>query len=45
MNESDRDNHQGVPMETAVITTLCPRPQLKLPKLPVQATQQQDFNL
>ena len=47
-NESDIDNHhanQGVPMATAVMPTLRPRPQLKFPKLPVQPTQQKDFNL
>ena len=47
-DESDSDNHhvdQNVPMATAVMPTLCPRPQLKFPKLPVQATQQKDFNL
>ena len=46
-NESDSDNHhadQNVPMATAVMPTLCPGPQLKFPKLPVQATQQKDFN-
>ena len=35
------DNHhddQDVPMATAVMPTLCPRPQLKFPKLSVQAT-------
>ena len=45
---SDSDNHhadQNVPMATAVMPTLCPRPQLKFPKLPVQATQQKNFNL
>ena len=43
-NESD-NNHadQNVPMATAVMPTLCPRPQLKFPKLPVQAMQQKDF--
>ena len=47
-NKSDSDNHhadQNVPMATAVMPTLHPRPQLKFPKLPVQATQQKDFNL
>ena len=37
-NESDSDNHhadQNVPMATAVMPTLRPRPQLKFPKLPV----------
>ena len=46
--ESDSDNHHAdhnVPMATAVMPTLCPRPQLKFPRLPVQATQQKDFNL
>ena len=47
-DKSDSDNHHAnhdVPMATAVMPTLCPRPQLKFPKLPVQATQQKDFNL
>ena len=47
-DESNSDNHHAnhdVPMATAVMPTLCPRPQLKFPKLPVQATQQKDFNL
>ena len=47
-DESDSDNHhadQNVPMATAVMPALHPRPQLKFPKLPVQATQQKDFNL
>ena len=47
-DESDSDNHHAdhdVPMATEVMPTLCPRPQLKFPKLPVQATQQKDFNL
>ena len=47
-DESDSDNHhadQNVPMATAVMPTLRPRPQLKFPKLSVQATQQKDFNL
>ena len=42
------DSHhanQDVPMTRAVIPTLHPRPQLKFPKLPVQATQQKDFKL
>ena len=46
-NNNKSDNHhadQNVPMATAVMTTLHPRPQLKFPKLPVQATQQ-DFDL
>ena len=47
-DESDSDNHQAdhnVPMARAVMPTLRPRPQLKFPKLPVQATQQKDFKL
>ena len=47
-DESDSDNQHAdhnVPMARAVMPTLCPRPQLKFPKLPVQATQQKDFNL
>ena len=47
-DKSDSDNHQAdynVPMARAVMPTLCPRPQLKFPKLPVQATQQKDFDL
>ena len=47
-NESDSDNRhadQSVPMATAVMPTIHPRPQLKYPKLPVQATQQKDFYL
>ena len=47
-DESDSDNHQAdqnVPMPPAVMPTLCPRPQLKFPKLPVQATQQKDLDL
>ena len=47
-NESDSDKHhadQNVPMATAVMPTLHPRPQLKFPNLPLQATQQKDFNL
>ena len=47
-DESDSDNHHAdhdVPMATVVMPTLHPRPQLKFPKLPVQATQQKDFNL
>ena len=46
--KSDSDNHhadQNVPMAIAVMLTLHPRPQLKFPKLPVQALQQKDFNL
>ena len=47
-DKSDSDNHhadQNVPMATAVMPTLRPRPQLKFPKLPVQATQQKDVDL
>ena len=47
-DESDSDNRhadQSVPMATAVMPTVHPRPQLKFPKLPVQATQQKDFYL
>ena len=47
-DKSDSDNHhadQNVTMATAVMPSLHPRPQLKFPKLPVQATQQKDFNL
>ena len=47
-DESESDNHQvdhNVPMARAVMPTLPPRPQLKFPKLPVQATQQKDFDL
>ena len=47
-NNDKSDNHhadQDVPMATGVMPTLCPRPQLEFPKLPVQATQQKDFNL
>ena len=46
-HESESDSHQTdhhVPMARAVMPTLHPRPQLKFPKLPVQATQQKDFN-
>ena len=32
-------DNQDVPMATGVMPTLRPRPQLKFPKLPVQATQ------
>ena len=38
------DDHD-VPMATGVMPTLRPRPQLKFPKLPAQATQQKDFDL
>ena len=41
---SHHDDHD-VPMATGVMPTLHPRPQLKFPKLPVQATQQKDFNI
>ena len=47
-DESDSDDHhsdQNVPMATAMMPTLWPRPQLKFPKLPIQATQQKDFDL
>ena len=47
-DESDSDNHhadQNVLMKTAMMPILCPRPQLKFPKLTVLATQQKDFNL
>ena len=47
-NDDESDSHpddHDVPMATAVMPTLHPRPQLKFPKLPVQATQQKDFNL
>ena len=47
-DKSDSDNHQAdhnVPMARAVMPTLYPRPQLRFPKLPVQATQQKDFDL
>ena len=47
-DESESDNHQAdhnLPMARAVMPTLHPRPQLKFPKLPVQATQQKDFDL
>ena len=42
-NESESEGHQtdhDVPMARVVMPTLCPRPHLKFPKLPVQATQQ-----
>ena len=42
--DSHSDDHD-VPMATGVMPTLCPRPQLQFPKLPVQATQQKDFNI
>ena len=44
MKVSHSDDHD-VPMATGVMPTLCPRAQLKFPKLPVQATQQKDFDL
>ena len=47
-NNSESDSHSDdhdVLMATGVIPTLCPRPLLKFPKLPVQATQQKDFDL
>ena len=47
-DESESDSHQtdhSVAMTRTVMPTLCPGPQLKFPKLPVQATQQKDFNL
>ena len=48
VDESESDNHQAnysVPMARAMMPTLHPRSQLKFPKLPVQATQQKDFEL
>ena len=47
-NESEGEGHQTnheVPMARAVMATLRPRPQMKFPRLPVQATQQKDFEL
>ena len=47
-NNDESDSHpdnNDVPMATGVMPTLCSRPQLKFPKLLVQATQQKDFNL
>ena len=47
-NNDESDNHHAdpdVPKATAVMPTLHPRPQLKFPKLPVQVTQQKDFDL
>ena len=47
-DNDESDGHQtdhDVPMARAVMPTLCPRPELKFPKLPVQATQQKDFDL
>ena len=43
-SDSHPDDHD-VPMATGVMPTLHPRPQLKFPKIPVQATQQKDFNM
>ena len=47
-NNDDGDNHsdvQSTPIAAAVMPTLWLRPQIKFPKLPVQATQQKDFKL
>ena len=47
-NNDKSDSHpddQVVPMAGGVIPTICPRPQLKFPKLPLQTTQQKDFDL
>ena len=47
-DESEGKGHQTnheVPMARAVMSTLRPRPQMKFPRLPVQATQQKDFKL
>ena len=47
-NDNKIEGHQtdhDVPTARAVMPTLCPRPQLKFPKLPVQATQWKDFEL
>ena len=47
-DESESEGHQtdhDVPMARAVMPTLRPKPHLKFPKLPVQATQQKDFEL
>ena len=46
--ESDSNNHhadQNVSMATVVMPTLCPGPQGKFPRMPVQAMQQKDFDL
>ena len=43
-SDSHSDDHD-VPMATGVKPTRHPRPQLKFPKLPVQAIQQLDFNI
>ena len=47
-DESESGSHQAnhdVPVARAVMPTLHPRPQLKFPKWPVQATQQKVFKL
>ena len=47
-DNGESDSHSSdhdVPMATEVMPTLHPRPQLKFHKLPVQATQQKDFNI
>ena len=47
-NNDESDSHpddHDVPVATGVMPTLHPRPQLKFPKLPVQATQQKNFSL
>ena len=47
-NDDESDSHSDThdePMATGVMPTLCPRPQLKFPKLPVQAMEQKDFNI
>ena len=44
-NDDESDSHSDdhdVPMAAGVMPTLCPRRQLKFPKLPVQATQHKD---
>ena len=43
-NDSYSDTNDE-PMATGVMPTLHPRPQLKFPQIPVQATEQQDFNI
>ena len=48
LNVDDSDSHSNThdePMATEVMLTLCPRPQLKFPRIPVQATEQKDFNI
>ena len=46
VDESDsRSDDQDVPMATGVMPTLHPKPQIKFPKLPVQETEQKDFNI